>query len=140
MTLGFCPDYKADLNVGEAMDGLLVGSQDVAHDRDKLNELGVTHILNVAYGVANVFPDVSLSELITLITKHNYFRESIFFLTNMPLDSYSYANTPACLHDMLYPTHHLFHVLFDPPLPNCLGVSVTLVMNCILIDCLVYLN
>ena len=39
---------------------LLVGSQDVARDCAKLKELGVTHILNVAYGVPNAFTDVSI--------------------------------------------------------------------------------
>ena len=45
--------------VGIAMDRVLVGSQDVAHDFAKLKEYGVTHILNVAHGIANVFTDVS---------------------------------------------------------------------------------
>ena len=91
VTLGFCPDYKADLNVGEAMEGVLIGSQDVAHDRGKLKELGVTHILNVAYGVANAFPDVSLSESTT--TPVGISQRIHFFLTSMPIDSRSYANT-----------------------------------------------
>ena len=45
--------------MGVAIERLLVGSQDVAHDCAKLKELGVTHILNVAYGVPNAFTDVS---------------------------------------------------------------------------------
>lgn len=45
--------------MGVATERLLVGSQDVAHDCAKLKELGVTHILNVAYGVPNAFTDVS---------------------------------------------------------------------------------
>ena len=45
--------------MGVAMEQFLVGSQDVAHDCAKLKELGVTHILNVAYGVPNAFTDVS---------------------------------------------------------------------------------
>lgn len=57
--LGFCIDLTSDLTVGTAMGGVFVGSQDVAHDLLTLNKLGVTHILNVAYGIANVFPDVS---------------------------------------------------------------------------------
>lgn len=43
------------------MDGVLVGSQDVAHDFSVLKELGVTHILNVAYGIANIFTDVRIN-------------------------------------------------------------------------------
>lgn len=41
------------------MDRVLVGSQDVAHDFAKLKEHSVTHILNVAHGIANIFTDVS---------------------------------------------------------------------------------
>ncbi len=60
VTLGYCPDYSADMNVGVAMERLLVSSQDVAHDKEKLKELGVTHVLNVAYGVPNSFSEVSI--------------------------------------------------------------------------------
>ena len=48
------------MNVGVAMERLLVSSQDVAHDKEKLKELGVTHVLNVAYGVPNSFSEVSI--------------------------------------------------------------------------------
>ena len=54
--LGFCPDLTPDWNVGVAMEGLLVGSQDVAHDLSLLTHWRVTHILNVAHGVPNAFP------------------------------------------------------------------------------------
>ncbi len=57
--LGYCPDYSADMTVGIAMERVFVSSQDVAHDIEKLKELKVTHILNVAYGVTNIFPEVS---------------------------------------------------------------------------------
>ena len=56
--LGFCADYAPDRNVGVAMERLVVGSQDVAHDYSVLRQLGVTHILNVGYGIPNAFPDV----------------------------------------------------------------------------------
>ena len=59
--LGFCPILSPDMLVGVAMDCLLVGSQDIAHDFSVLKELGVTHILNVAYGVPNTFPNVSIN-------------------------------------------------------------------------------
>ena len=59
-TLGFCPDLEPDLGVGRALDWLLVGSQDVGHDLKTLHQLRVTHILNVAWGVPNAFPDVRL--------------------------------------------------------------------------------
>ncbi|CAI7999448.1 Dual specificity protein phosphatase 19, partial [Geodia barretti] len=51
--LGFCPDLQPDLSVGVAQERLLVGSQDVAHHLGTLRQLGVTHILNVAWGVPN---------------------------------------------------------------------------------------
>lgn len=57
--LGFCPDLEPDLTVGRALEWLLVGSQDVAQDIGTLRQLGVTHILNVAFGVSNTFPNVS---------------------------------------------------------------------------------
>ncbi|CAI7999414.1 Dual specificity protein phosphatase 19 [Geodia barretti] len=55
--LGFCPDLQPDLSVGVAQERLLVGSQDVAHHLGTLRHLGVTHVLNVAWGVPNAFPD-----------------------------------------------------------------------------------
>ena len=64
--LGFCPDLQPDLSVGRAQGRLLVGSQDVAHHLETLRGLGVTHILNVAWGVPNAFPDVSVSQMSAL--------------------------------------------------------------------------
>ena len=58
-SLGFCPDNSPDKVVGVATNGLLVGSQDVAHDFDLLKLHGVTHVLNVGCGIANAFEDVS---------------------------------------------------------------------------------
>ena len=60
-SLGFCPDLQPDLSVGRALEWLLVGSQDVAHELQTLHQLGVTHILNVAWGVPNIFPNVRFS-------------------------------------------------------------------------------
>ena len=57
--LGFCPDLKPDTTVGVALERLLVGSQDVAHNLQRLRELGVTHILNVGYDIPNAFTSVS---------------------------------------------------------------------------------
>ena len=58
-TLGFCPDNSPDKVVGIATSGLLVGSQDAAHDFDLLKLHGVTHVLNVGCGIPNAFEDVS---------------------------------------------------------------------------------
>ncbi|BFZ01448.1 hypothetical protein BsWGS_04487 [Bradybaena similaris] len=54
---GFVLDLAEDLQVAEVKPGVIMGSQDVAHDFDLLKQHGVTHILNVATGVENLFPD-----------------------------------------------------------------------------------
>ncbi|GFO42042.1 dual specificity protein phosphatase 19 [Plakobranchus ocellatus] len=53
---GFVVDTAEDLQVAEVRPFLLMGSQDVAHDMETLRKHGVTHILNVATGVENMFP------------------------------------------------------------------------------------
>lgn len=59
-TLGFCPDNSPDKVVGVATSGLLIGSQDAAHDFELLQLHGVTHVLNVGHGIPNAFEDVSV--------------------------------------------------------------------------------
>uniref|UniRef100_A0A0B7BPM4 Protein-serine/threonine phosphatase n=1 Tax=Arion vulgaris TaxID=1028688 RepID=A0A0B7BPM4_9EUPU len=54
---GFVMDTIDDLQVAEVRPGLIIGPQDVAHDFDLLKQHGVTHILNVATGIENSFPD-----------------------------------------------------------------------------------
>ncbi|CAL8391641.1 unnamed protein product [Arctogadus glacialis] len=66
---GFVEDKSLDLQVGVVRPFLLLGvfkpsyllplsaSQDVAHDIDTLQRYKVSHVLNVAYGVGNLFPD-----------------------------------------------------------------------------------
>ncbi|XP_059357231.1 dual specificity protein phosphatase 19-like [Carassius carassius] len=44
-----------------------VASQDAAHDLDTLKKLKVTHVLNVAYGVENVFPDLFTYKTVTVL-------------------------------------------------------------------------
>ncbi|KFO27939.1 dual specificity protein phosphatase 19 [Fukomys damarensis] len=53
----YVQDPSSDLQVGVVKPWLLLGSQDAAHDLDVLKKHKVTHILNVAYGVENAFPD-----------------------------------------------------------------------------------
>ncbi|GFS02148.1 dual specificity protein phosphatase 19 [Elysia marginata] len=53
---GFVLDTAEDLQVAEVSSFLLMGSQDAAHDMETLRKHGVTHILNVATGVENMFP------------------------------------------------------------------------------------
>jgi len=59
-TLRFCHDNSPDKVVGVATSGLLVGSQDVAHDFELLQLHGVTHVLNVGHGIPNAFENVSV--------------------------------------------------------------------------------
>ncbi|XP_057704696.1 dual specificity protein phosphatase 19-like isoform X2 [Corythoichthys intestinalis] len=54
---GFVEDKSLDLQVGMVRPYLLLGSQDAAHDMNTLQIYQVSHVLNVAYGVANPFPD-----------------------------------------------------------------------------------
>ncbi|KAM6174517.1 dual specificity protein phosphatase 19 [Erethizon dorsatum] len=54
---GYVQDLRSDLQVGVVKPWLLLGSQDAAHDLDVLKKHKVTHILNVAYGVENAFPN-----------------------------------------------------------------------------------
>ncbi|CAL4116430.1 unnamed protein product [Meganyctiphanes norvegica] len=54
-TSGFVVDTKPDLRYSHILDKVVIGSQDVAHDLDILTKNKVTHILNVATGVINLF-------------------------------------------------------------------------------------
>ncbi|KAH3720095.1 dual specificity protein phosphatase 19-like [Dreissena polymorpha] len=54
---GFVPDMCLDLQVGEIRDNLIMGSQDIAADREILKKYNVTHILNLANLVKNYFSD-----------------------------------------------------------------------------------
>ncbi|XP_003223962.1 dual specificity protein phosphatase 19 [Anolis carolinensis] len=54
---GYVQDLSLDLQVGLLKPWLLLGSQDAAHDLDTMKKYRVTHVLNVAYGVENPFPE-----------------------------------------------------------------------------------
>lgn len=54
---GMVLDHSLDLQVGAVRSFLLLSSQDAAHDMETLRTHQVTHILNVAYGVPNLFPE-----------------------------------------------------------------------------------
>lgn len=54
---GFVEDNSLDLQVGVVRPYLLLASQDAAHDIDTLLRYKVSHVLNVAYGVTNLFSD-----------------------------------------------------------------------------------
>ncbi|XP_013922854.1 PREDICTED: dual specificity protein phosphatase 19 [Thamnophis sirtalis] len=54
---GYVQDLSLDLQIGAIKPWLLLGSQDAAHDLEIMKKYKVTHVLNVAYGVENAFPD-----------------------------------------------------------------------------------
>nr|XP_057919634.1 dual specificity protein phosphatase 19-like isoform X1 [Doryrhamphus excisus] len=54
---GFVEDTSLDLQVGVVRPFLLLASQDAAQDMDVLQRHKVSHVLNVAFGVANAFSD-----------------------------------------------------------------------------------
>uniref|UniRef100_A0A1I7VU48 Dual specificity protein phosphatase 19 n=1 Tax=Loa loa TaxID=7209 RepID=A0A1I7VU48_LOALO len=53
--LGYVLDIKPDLQMANVAKGIYLGSQDVAHDYDILMAHNVTHIVNCATGVENIF-------------------------------------------------------------------------------------
>ncbi|KAL3250160.1 hypothetical protein MRX96_055754 [Rhipicephalus microplus] len=53
-SMGFVPDLKPDLQVGEVIPGLHIGSQDAAADWCLLRSLAVTHVVNA---VATTVPN-----------------------------------------------------------------------------------
>ncbi|XP_076829103.1 dual specificity protein phosphatase 19b [Brachyhypopomus gauderio] len=64
---GFVQDLSLDLQVGVVAPFLLLSSQDVANDIETLRRFKVTHVLNVAYGVENVFPDLFTYRTVTML-------------------------------------------------------------------------
>ncbi|KAB5579086.1 hypothetical protein PHYPO_G00190680 [Pangasianodon hypophthalmus] len=56
-TCGFVQDLSLDLQVGVITPFLLLSSQDAASDAETLRKFKVTHVLNVACGVENAFPE-----------------------------------------------------------------------------------
>lgn len=52
---GFVIDTKPDLRYSFILNKVIIGSQDVAQDLDILTNNKVTHILNVATGITNLF-------------------------------------------------------------------------------------
>ncbi|XP_042219922.1 dual specificity protein phosphatase 19-like [Homarus americanus] len=54
-SLGFVVDTKPDLRYCHVLNRVILGSQDVAHDLDILTNNKITHILNVATGIINLF-------------------------------------------------------------------------------------
>ncbi|KAM6978278.1 dual specificity protein phosphatase 19-like [Tautogolabrus adspersus] len=65
--LGYVPDTSWDVQVGIVKPFLLLGSQDAAHDFGTLRKHKVSHILNVAFGVENVFPDLFIYRTVSIM-------------------------------------------------------------------------
>lgn len=53
----FIRDLRPDLHIGRVLPNLYVGSQDVAQDLGVLRYNRITHVLNVASWVDNLYPD-----------------------------------------------------------------------------------
>ncbi|MFH4980019.1 hypothetical protein AB6A40_006728 [Gnathostoma spinigerum] len=53
--LGYIVDLEPDLQLAQITCNIFLGSQDVAHDFQILSSAGITHILNCAIGVRNIF-------------------------------------------------------------------------------------
>ncbi|XP_076024212.1 dual specificity protein phosphatase 19-like [Genypterus blacodes] len=65
--VGYVQDTSWDLRVGVVKPHLLLGSQDAAHDFGTLRKHKVSHILNVAFGVDNIFPDFFIYKTISIL-------------------------------------------------------------------------
>ncbi|XP_030436741.1 dual specificity protein phosphatase 19 [Gopherus evgoodei] len=64
---GYIQDLSLDLQVGVIKPWLLLGSQDVAQDLETMKKYGITHVLNVAYGVENAFPNDFIYKNISIL-------------------------------------------------------------------------
>ncbi|XP_024059832.1 dual specificity protein phosphatase 19 isoform X1 [Terrapene carolina triunguis] len=64
---GYVQDLSLDLQVGVIKPWLLLGSQDAAQDLETMKKYGVTHVLNVAYGVENAFPNDFIYKNISIL-------------------------------------------------------------------------
>nr|AAH89133.1 MGC85046 protein [Xenopus laevis] len=89
---GYVQDLSTDLQVGVVKPWLLLGSQDVAQDLDILKKYKVTHILNVAYGVDNVFPNEFTYKKISILDLPetdiaSFFPECFNFLEKVKLQN-----------------------------------------------------
>ncbi|XP_077435310.1 dual specificity calcium/calmodulin-dependent 3',5'-cyclic nucleotide phosphodiesterase 1A-like isoform X2 [Vanacampus margaritifer] len=66
---GYVPDTSWDLQVGAIEPDLLLGCQDAAHDFSTLRKHKVSHILNVAFGVDNAFPDLFIYKTLSILDR-----------------------------------------------------------------------
>ncbi|TSN12197.1 Dual specificity protein phosphatase 19 [Bagarius yarrelli] len=66
-TYGFVQDLRLDLQVGVITPFLLLSSQDAASDAETLRKFKVTHVLNVACGVENAFPEQFIYKTVSMM-------------------------------------------------------------------------
>ncbi|KAM9500200.1 dual specificity protein phosphatase 19b [Clarias gariepinus] len=66
-TCGFVQDLSLDLQVGVITPFLLLCSQDAASDMETLRKFKVTHVLNVACGVENAFPEHFIYKTVSMM-------------------------------------------------------------------------
>ncbi|XP_071802917.1 dual specificity protein phosphatase 19-like [Asterias amurensis] len=66
-SMGFVCDTKPDFQVLEVRPGVLLGSQDVAANLELLQKHHVTHILNVATGIVNFFPNQFIYKTVEIL-------------------------------------------------------------------------
>ncbi|XP_067891672.1 dual specificity protein phosphatase 19 isoform X1 [Heterodontus francisci] len=82
---GYVEDTSLDLKIGVVKPWLLLASQDVAHDYEKLKDYKISHILNVGYGVENAFPCEFIYKSISILdlpetSITSYFHECFEFI------------------------------------------------------------
>ncbi|XP_053126183.1 dual specificity protein phosphatase 19 [Hemicordylus capensis] len=87
---GYVQDLSLDLQVGVIKPWLLLGSQDAAHDAETMKKYRVTHVLNVAYGVENAFPQEFVYKIIPILDLPetdilSYFPECFEFIEQVKL-------------------------------------------------------
>ncbi|XP_034284910.1 dual specificity protein phosphatase 19 [Pantherophis guttatus] len=87
---GYVQDLSLDLQIGVIKPWLLLGSQDAAHDLEIMKKYKVTHILNVAYGVENAFPNDLIYKTIPILDLPetditSYFPECFEFIEQIKL-------------------------------------------------------
>jgi len=84
---GFVVDLKPDLQVANIAEGVYISSQDVAADFALLKKNKITHILNCATGIKNMFPknfqylNIELLDEPSTMIKH-HFRVTNEFILN----------------------------------------------------------
>ncbi|CAL8339555.1 unnamed protein product [Boreogadus saida] len=108
-SMGYVPDTSWDLQIGTIKPFLLLGSQDSAHDFGTLKKYKVSHILNVAYGVENVFPLLFIYKNVQILDQPDteltaHLKDCCRFITQAQEEV---SQTPPPLHSLLL--HHYFY-------------------------------